>query len=143
MEMGLLPKYNHAVLCEVLAGLSCWPTAVSPLGPRSEQVLCHIIRHHVDVSDTQCHLKRQLVFSFALAEPLVNTVSVVQIQLSKHRCWVLEATESLCSPINHADQTSADCGAVSDAHGDIYAYVPHQGAAEKSATSRNDVISLN
>lgn len=57
------------------AGLSCCPTAVSPFGARSEQVLCHIIRHHVDVSDTWRHLKRQSVFSFALAEPVVNTVT--------------------------------------------------------------------
>lgn len=92
------------------AGLSCCPTAVSPFGARSEQVLCHIIRHQVDVSDTRRHLKRQSVFSFALAEPVVNTVKVVQIQQSKHRCWVLEATGSLCSPINCADPISADCG---------------------------------
>lgn len=141
--MQLLPKYNYPVLCEMLAGLSCWPTAVSPSGRESEQVWCHIIWHHVDVSDTRCHFKRQLVFSFALAEPLVNTVNALLIQLSKHRRWVLEATESLCSLINCADQIPADCGAVSDAHGDTYAYVPDQGATGKSATSRNDLISLN
>lgn len=124
------------------AGLSCCPTAVSPFGARNEQVLCHIIRHHVDVSDTRRHLKRQSVFSFALAEPVVNTVEVVQSQQSKHRCWVLEATGSLCSPINCADPTSANCGAVSDAHGDTYGFVPHQGATGKLATSRNDVSSL-
>ena len=125
------------------AGLSCCPTAVSPFGARSEQVLCHIIQDHVDVSDTRRHLKRQSVFSFVLAEPVVNTVRVVQIQLGKHRRWVLEATGSHCSPTNCADPISADCGAVWDAHGDTYAFVPHQGAIGKLATSRNDVISLN
>jgi len=105
--MQLLPKCNHPVLCEMLTELSPWPTAVSPLGYRREQVLCHIIRHHVDVSDTRCHLKRQSVFSFALAEPLVNTTNLVQIQLSKHKVlgcrgdWIPSKTHRLCRPNLH------------------------------------------
>lgn len=112
-----LPKKEQKCSCcpgttiQMLAGLSCCPTAAPPLVHRSEQVLYRVTQHHTDVSDTWYHLKRLLLFSFALAQPLSNPINVVQIQLTKQRCWVLEATESLCSPDDCADQTSSGYGA--------------------------------
>lgn len=61
-------------------------------------VSCHVTRHHTDLSDTRYRLKRLLLFSFPLAQLLSNTTNLVQMQLTKHRCWVLEATESLLQP---------------------------------------------
>lgn len=51
-ETHLLPKCSHPVFCEMLAGLSCCPTAATPSGHRSEQVWYHVTTRMCQTPDT-------------------------------------------------------------------------------------------
>lgn len=60
-ETQLLPRYDHPVLCEMLAGLSCCPTAATPVVHSSKQVSYHVTQHHKDVSRHPIPLKKAVV----------------------------------------------------------------------------------